>query len=136
MNTEDISFIIPVYNRPEETEELLLSFIALEGNKDFEIVIVEDGSTLKSDDIIKTFSDRLTISYFFKPNSGPGDSRNYGMKHAKGIYFIILDSDCILPKFYLTEVLKSLNEHFVDCFGGPDAAHQSFTNIQRQLILQ
>ena len=65
MNTEDISFIIPVYNRPEETEELLLSFIALEGNKDFEIVIVEDGSTLKSDDIVKTFSDRLTISYFF-----------------------------------------------------------------------
>jgi GT2 family glycosyltransferase len=133
MKTADISFIIPVYNRPEETMELLQSFVALDGNKDFEIVIIEDGSTIKSDDIVKTFSDRLTISYLFKPNSGPGDSRNYGMKHAKGNYFIILDSDCILPKSYLTEVLKSLNEHFVDCFGGPDAAHQSFTNIQKAI---
>ena len=105
----------------------------LEGNIDFEIVIVEDGSSLKSDAVIKSYSNKLMISYFFKENSGPGDSRNYGMKLAKGDYFIILDSDCILPKHYLKGVLISLNENYVDCFGGPDAAHQSFTNIQKAI---
>jgi GT2 family glycosyltransferase len=133
MTTKDISFIIPVYNRPEETKELLQSFVSLQGNKDFEIVIVEDGSNIKSDEIVKCFSDKLSISYFFKPNSGPGDSRNFGMKHAKGNYFIILDSDCILPNQYLTETIKSLNKNYVDCFGGPDAADESFTNIQKAI---
>ena len=133
MTANDISFIIPVYNRPEEIEELLQSFVSLNGNKDFEIVIVEDGSSIKSDAVIKSFNDTLNITYFFKPNSGPGDSRNFGMKQAQGNYFIILDSDCILPKNYLDEVLNSLNEHFVDCFGGPDAAHESFTYIQKAI---
>jgi len=133
MTTKDISFIIPVYNRPEEIKELIESFLLLHGNKDFEIVIVEDGSTVKSDEVLKSYEDRLNITYFFKPNSGPGDSRNYGMKHAKGSYYIILDSDCILPKAYLTEVLKNLDENYVDCFGGPDAAHISFSNIQKAI---
>ena len=133
MIAKDISFIIPVYNRPEEISELLESFAALEANKDFEIVIVEDGSITKSDDIIESFKERLTITYFFKSNTGPGDSRNFGMKHAKGSYFVILDSDCILPKPYLNEVLKSLNKNYVDCFGGPDAAHSSFSNIQKAI---
>lgn len=133
MTTKDISFIIPVYNRPDEISELLQSFLFLDGNKDFEIVIIEDGSTIKSDEIVKSYSDSLNITYFFKPNSGPGDSRNFGMKHAKGNYFIILDSDCILPKGYLSEVLKTLNENFSDCFGGPDAAHESFTKIQKAI---
>ena len=75
----------------------------------------------------------MNIAYFFKANSGPGDSRNFGMTQAKGTYYIILDSDCILPKTYLNEVLKSLKEHYVDCFGGPDAAHSSFTNIQKAI---
>ena len=99
----------------------------------YEIVIVEDGSTQTSRDVVETFTKKLNISYFFKENSGPGDSRNFGMKHAKGNYFIILDSDCILPKQYLTEVEKSLATDYVDCFGGPDAAHDSFSNLQKAI---
>jgi glycosyltransferase involved in cell wall biosynthesis len=133
MNRGDISFIIPVYNRPEEIQELLDSFVNLEGNKDFEIVIVEDGSTQSSKSVIDEFNKFLNITYFFKENSGPGNSRNYGMKRAKGNYFIILDSDCVLPPTYLTIVLNSLNSHFFDCYGGPDAAHESFTNLQKAI---
>jgi glycosyltransferase involved in cell wall biosynthesis len=127
------SFIIPVFNRPDEVEELLQSFSALDGEYAFEIVIVEDGSTIDCKSIINTFSSGLEISYYFKPNSGPGDSRNFGMTKAKGDYFIILDSDCVLPKQYLTTVNAYLSSNYVDCFGGPDAAHNSFTNLQKAI---
>ncbi|WP_434036553.1 glycosyltransferase [Formosa sp. 4Alg 33] len=127
------SFIIPVYNRPEETEELLLSFVNLKTTLNFEIVIVEDGSTQTSEAVVNAFKDALNIAYFFKENSGPGDSRNFGMKHATGNYFIILDSDCVLPSNYLSEVDASLNSEYVDCFGGPDAADASFTNLQKAI---
>ena len=133
MTTKDISFIIPVYNRPDELEELLGSFLELKGNHDFEIVVIEDGSQISSSAIIDKFTKELNISYFYKANSGPGDSRNFGMDNAKGNYFIILDSDCILPKSYMTSVLKSLNINYVDCFGGPDAAHESFSNLQKAI---
>lgn len=127
------SFIIPVYNRPDEINELLLSFTKLNTTTPFEIVIIEDGSTILAERIIKTYLDRLNISYYKKANSGPGDSRNYGMKKAEGNYFIILDSDCILPPHYLEEVEKSLEQNFVHCFGGPDAAHESFSNMQKAI---
>ncbi len=127
------SFIIPVYNRPDEIQELLESFDALDGAIPFEIVIVEDGSTKTSKTVVETFSNKLNISYYFKENSGPGDSRNFGMQHAKGNYFIILDSDCILPKNYLVAANKSLELDYVDCFGGPDAAHSSFSNLQKAI---
>ena len=127
------SFIIPVYNRPDEVQELLQSFVDMDTNLDYEIVIVEDGSDISSKDMVVSYKDKLKISYYFKPNSGPGDSRNYGMHVAKGNYFIILDSDCILPKNYLNEVVASLNINYVDCFGGPDAAHDSFTNLQKAI---
>ena len=127
------SFIIPVFNRPDEIQELLQSFVALKTETKYEIVIIEDGSTLTSKAIIESFQSKLTISYFFKENSGPGDSRNFGMQHANGNYFIILDSDCILPENYLVEVETSLSKNFVDCFGGPDAAHQSFSNLQKAI---
>jgi glycosyltransferase involved in cell wall biosynthesis len=133
MRAEDISFIIPVYNRPLELKELLESFTRLKGDRGFEIVIVDDGSSISSKSIVDDFSDELKISYFFKKNSGPGDSRNYGMKQAGGNYFIILDSDCILPESYLEIVLSRLNSDFVDCFGGPDAAHKSFSNLQKAI---
>jgi glycosyltransferase involved in cell wall biosynthesis len=129
----EFSFIIPVYNRPDETQELLESFVGLKTDTNFEIVIVEDGSTLSSKSIVDAFKNKLNISYYFKENSGPGDSRNYGMQRAKGNYFIILDSDCILPSQYLSEVEKGLEANYVDCFGGPDAAHQSFTNLQKAI---
>ncbi|MBD0832635.1 glycosyltransferase [Aestuariibaculum sediminum] len=127
------SFIIPVYNRPDETKELLQSFEDLNTNTPFEIVIVEDGSEITSEAVVAEFKEKLEISYYFKDNSGPGDSRNFGMRKAKGNYFIILDSDCILPPQYLNEVEKGLNENYVDCFGGPDAAHNSFTNLQKAI---
>ncbi|TXD85156.1 glycosyltransferase [Subsaximicrobium wynnwilliamsii] len=129
----DFSFIIPVYNRAEEVEELLRSFVNLQGDAAFEIVIVEDGSTMDCKTVISNFETSLNISYYQKPNSGPGDSRNFGMRKAKGNYFIILDSDCILPSDYLIKVTQSLNHRFVDCYGGPDAAHHSFTNLQKAI---
>ncbi len=129
----NFSFIIPVYNRPNETEELMESMLKLEFDEKFEIVIVEDGSTIDSENVIAKYKDLLEISYFKKPNSGPGDSRNYGMARARGNYFLILDSDCILPENYLISVKNALTEKFVDCFGGPDAAHNSFTDIQKAI---
>ena len=128
-----VSFIIPVYNRPDEIQELLQSFEALNTNTSFEIVIIEDGSTVSSENVVDAYKSKLNISYYFKENSGPGDSRNFGMNRAKGNYYIILDSDCILPENYLGEVEKSLTQNYVDCFGGPDAAHESFTNLQKAI---
>lgn len=133
MKDLEFSFIIPVYNRPNEINELLESFLTLEGDHSFEIVIVEDGSTLDCKSIIDKFSSRLEVSYFLKSNSGPGDSRNFGMKKAKNNYFIILDSDVILPSNYLIEVKKFLAKTYYDCFGGPDAAHASFTSLQKAI---
>lgn len=127
------SFIIPVYNRPDEIEELLDSFTKLTYNKPYEIIIVEDGSTIPCEHIVEKYRSKLSITYYLKYNSGPGDSRNFGMQYAKGDYFIILDSDCILPKQYLLEVEKSLSEKYVDCFGGPDNMLPSFTAIQKAI---
>ena len=127
------SFIIPVYNRPQEINELLESFVNLEYEPDFEIVIVEDGSSETSEEIVNDFKQKLTISYYKKENSGPGDSRNYGMQRAKGNYFIILDSDCILPTGYLKVVDGFLKSNYYDCFGGADAADKSFTPLQKAI---
>ncbi|RED38540.1 cellulose synthase/poly-beta-1,6-N-acetylglucosamine synthase-like glycosyltransferase [Winogradskyella eximia] len=133
MKTITFSFIIPVYNRPDEIKELLESFLNFEGQYNYEIVIIEDGSTETSEHVVEQFMDQLNISYYFKPNSGPGDSRNYGMQKAKGNYYIILDSDVLLPSNYLIEVDKFLETTYYDCFGGPDAAHSSFTNLQKAI---
>lgn len=127
------SFIIPVFNRPNEVKELLSSMQELKFDRTFEVVIVEDGSTVDSEKVVREFSSVLNISYYKKPNSGPGDSRNYGMKRATGNYFLILDSDVILPPYYLQEVDKALRNHFVHCFGGPDAAHGSFSLVQKAI---
>lgn len=127
------SFIIPVFNRPNEIRELLESLLKQTYKKEYEIVIVEDGSTLSSEEVIEEFTFKLNISYYQKPNSGPGDSRNYGMQEARGNYFIILDSDCILPPEYLFEADKHLKKDFVHCYGGPDAAHSSFTHVQKAI---
>ncbi len=127
------SLIIPVYNRPDEIDELLESLTKSDYNEIYEIVIVEDGSTMRCQDIAQKYGDRLDISYYYKANSGPGDSRNYGMKKARGDYFIIFDSDCIIPNQYLTEVEKALKQKYVDCFGGPDKALDSFSDIQKAI---
>ncbi|MFT5750781.1 MAG: glycosyltransferase involved in cell wall biosynthesis [Flavobacteriales bacterium] len=126
------SFIIPVYNRPEEVAELLESLCLLD-YQDFEVVIVEDGSTIPCTSVVDVYKHRLRITYLSKVNTGPGNSRNYGMQHASGNYFLILDSDCIIPAGYLTEVHASLSASYVDFFGGPDAAHESFSDIQKAI---
>lgn len=131
--TRYYSFVIPVYNRPQEVYELLDSMTKMTFSHEYEVVIVEDGSKETSESIVQQFSDRLNISYYYKENSGPGPSRNYGMHRAKGNYFIILDSDCLLPPHYLTEVDTFLSTTYYDCFGGADTALQSFTPIQKAI---
>ncbi|WP_298264058.1 glycosyltransferase [uncultured Lutibacter sp.] len=127
------SIIVPVYNRPQEIEELLYSLTKQTYNKSFEILVIEDGSSLKADEVVKKFCKKLDVTYFYKTNSGAGDSRNFGMRKALGNYFIIFDSDCIIPPNYLVEVEKALRKNYTDAYGGADAAHQSFSTIQKAI---
>lgn len=126
------SIIIPVYNRPDEIDELLSSLLQ-STYTNFEVVIIEDGSSIDCKSVVMNYAQKLKISYYFKANSGPGDSRNFGMKVAKGDYFIIFDSDCIIPSHYLSAVAQELKANYVDCFGGPDKALKSFSYIQRAI---
>ena len=127
-----LSLIVPVYNRPQEVQELLES-LAAQDNRDFEIIIVEDGSTVRCDRIVEQYKSAIDIKYFFKENSGPGLSRNYGAERAEGKYVVFLDSDCIIPRQYTQVVRQACQEAGVDAFGGPDRAHDSFTNIQKAI---
>ena len=126
------SLIIPVYNRPDEVDELLES-LTHQTFTDFEVVVVEDGSARPCDKVVERYAERLTVRYYMKTNSGPGQSRNYGAERARGDYFIVLDSDCILPPGYLQAVEDELRREPADAFGGPDHAHASFTNVQKAI---
>ena len=126
------SIIVPVYNRPDEVNELPESLTRQE-EKDFEVVIVEDGSKTPCQKVCDQYAGRLDLHYFMKPNSGPGQSRNYGAERAKGDYLLILDSDVVLPEGYLTAISKELDREPADAFGGPDCAHSSFTPTQKAI---
>ena len=126
------SLIVPVYNRPDEVDELLESLCS-QTEQDFEVVIVEDGSQRDCRAIVEKYADRLDVQYFAKPNSGPGQSRNYGAERARGDYFIVLDSDVVLPRAYIEEVSRELDREPADAFGGPDRAHESFTPVQKAI---
>ena len=126
------SIVLPVYNRPDEVDELLES-LTKQSFKDFEVVIVEDGSTDTCKEVVKQYQELLQIQYHFKKNEGQGFARNYGFKHCKGTYFIVFDSDCIIPPHYFTSLEEFLAQYPVDAFGGPDAAHPSFTVIQKAI---
>lgn len=126
------SIIIPVYNRPQEVEELLESLVR-QSYQNFEVILVEDGSTLKSEHVAAKFQEQLTINYLFKPNSGPGPSRNFGFQQARGEYFVVFDSDCIIPPDYFMAVEDGLKRSRLDAWGGPDKAHQDFTLLQRAM---
>jgi glycosyltransferase involved in cell wall biosynthesis len=126
------SIIIPVYNRPDEIKELLES-LTRQTYKNFEVVIVEDGSTLKCDEIVRDFMGKLDIHYFYKENSGQGFSRNFGFDLAKGDYFVVFDSDCIIPENYFDVVNYSLSKNHLDAYGGPDRAHPNFTPVQKAI---
>lgn len=127
------SFIVPVYNRPNEIRELLESFLSQIYLDNYEIIIVEDGSTNTCGKVVTQFQNKLNIIYLDKKNSGAGQSRNYGMLHAKGNYFVILDSDVILPNHYFKIIKNTLQQKFTDAFGAPDKAHYSFTSIQKAI---
>ena len=126
------SFIIPVFNRPDEVDELLNS-LTTQTLRDFEVVVVEDGSSVPCKDVTEKYADKLLIHYYYKDNSGPGQTRNYGVERASGEYMLILDSDCILPDTYLEEVERELQHKEADAFGGPDRAHESFTDVQKAI---
>ena len=124
------SIIIPVYNRPDHIQEVLECLVD-QSFKDFEVIIVESGSPIKSDKVVESFQDKLKIRYYFKGNDGQGFSRNYGMARAEGEYFIIFDSDLIIPSTYMQTVDDSLKANSLDVYGGPDKAHSSFTMVQK-----
>lgn len=126
------SIIIPLYNRPQEINELLES-LTKQKYADFEVIVVEDGSTRASKDIVEEYKGRLTVHYFAKPNEGQGFARNYGFARAAGDFFIVLDSDVLVPEDYLLNVLHGLQRDRWDAFGGPDAAHDSFTDTQKAI---
>lgn len=126
------SIIVPVFNRPDEVDELLQSLVG-QTLKDFEVVIVEDGSEKPCKDVCDKYAGKIDLKYFMKKNSGPGQSRNYGAERANGEYLIVLDSDVVLPEDYLKAVDDELRREPADAFGGPDCAHDSFTETQKAI---
>lgn len=126
------SVIIPVYNRPDELQELLES-LTRQTYTDFEVIVVEDGSSIRCDTVIDAYRDKLSIHYFFKPNSGPGPSRNFGSEKASGGFFVYVDSDCIIPSHYFQTVWETISESTVDAWGGPDRGHADFTPLQQAM---
>lgn len=132
MENISISIIVPVYNRPDEIRELLDSLVR-QTDSEFEVLVVEDGSRIPCEDVCESFKDKLNIKYFFKPDTGRSDTRNFGMEHASGNYFIIFDDDCIMPEQYVATVKDYLQKDYVDCFGGPDNADSSFTVVQKAI---
>lgn len=132
MNEPRYSVIVPVYNRPGELQELLES-LTIQTRKDFEVIIVEDGSSVSSEAVVQQFSKELPVTYYSKSNSGPGPARNFGYAHARGSYFIVFDSDCVLPPSYFEAVDQFLMTEPLDAWGGPDRAHDRFTVPQRAM---
>ena len=127
---EVFSIIIPVYNRPEEIDDLLNS-LTRQTYVHFEVIVVDDGSSIPCEPVVNAYNDRLRIRYFYIENSGPGLARNQGVRYAEGEIVIVLDSDCIVPASYLEQVHESLMRYKVDAFGGADRAHSSFSAIQK-----
>jgi len=126
------SIIIPLYNRPKEIDELLHT-LTRQSYLQFEVLVIEDGSIADAKEIVNSYADRLDISYYYKENAGQGFARNYGFERAKGDYFIVFDSDCLIPANYLEIVKNYLLEHRLDAYGGPDGAHPSFTPVQKAI---
>ena len=124
------SIIVPVYNRPDEVSELLES-LSKQTFADFELVLVEDGSTKPCANEVEAFRTTMPIQYIVKENTGRSDTRNIGMQHTRGDYFIFFDSDCIIPPPYLETVNRLLRDNYADCFGGPDSEHPTFSTMQK-----
>lgn len=128
------SIVIPVFNRPEEVKELLESVLQQTlATQEFEVIIIEDGSTITCKEVCQQFVQKLSLRYHYQPNSGPGTSRNTGVAMAQGTYVLILDSDVVLPPTYLANIKNELAQQECDAFGGPDCAHPSFTATQKAI---
>ena len=132
MDNLKLSIVIPLYNRPDEIDELLDS-LEKQTSNNFDVIVVEDGSDKPSKDIIENHSNKLDIKYFFKQNTGPGLTRNYGAERSDGDYIVFFDSDCIIPPDYIKIVTESLEKEYVDAYGGPDAALPTFTPVQKAI---
>lgn len=126
------SIIVPVYNRPDEIDELLES-LTRQSRRGFEVIVVEDGSTRDCRNVCEKYEGSLDLKYLSKPNSGPGQSRNYGVERALGEYIVILDSDVVLPEGYIESLDNELARNPCEAFGGPDSAHPSFTDTQKAI---
>lgn len=134
------SIIVPVYNRPDEVADLVKS-LAAQTDKGFELILVEDGSTIPSLEADEQPDGTLRVrrepgfrlKYYRKDNEGRSIARNYGIAGADGDFFVFVDSDCILPPGFVESLRRSLRENPVDCYGGPDAAHESFTPTQKAI---
>lgn len=126
------SIIIPLYNRPQEIDELLDS-LTRQTYTQFEVLVIEDGSKLDAREIVESYQNKLDVRYFVKENEGQGFTRNFAFRHAKGDFFVMFDSDCLIPSTYLAEVSRYLLAHQLDAYGGPDAAHPSFTPVQKAI---
>lgn len=126
------SIVLPVYNRPDEVAELLPTLVN-QTFQDFEVVVVEDGSTKSCESVVAEFQSKLNIHYYRKKNGGQGFARNFGFERATGDFLLVFDSDCLIPAHYLQTVDDFLTKNPLDAFGGPDAAHPSFTTVQRAI---
>jgi glycosyltransferase involved in cell wall biosynthesis len=126
------SLIIPVYNRPQELDELLACVVE-QTYTNFEVIVIEDGSVEKADQVANKYAKSLNLHYFFKENGGQGFARNYAFERAKGDFFIILDSDALIEANYLAEVKNGVESQQLDLFGGPDKDHKSFTDTQKAI---
>ena len=126
------SIIIPVYNRPEEVNELLQS-LTKQTCRDMEVIIVEDGSTVTCESVVRNYAGKLQLRYYTKENSGPGMTRNFGAEHSQGDFLIILDSDCVLPAGFLQAIEDELMRKDCDAWGGPDRAHDGFSSVQKAI---
>lgn len=126
------SFIVPVYNRPDEVDELLQS-LTKQTLGNFEVLVIEDGSSVPCEDVVEKYRTLLDVHYYNKPNSGPGQTRNFGAERSRGEYLLILDSDCVLPPGYLAAVDEELKREPADAFGGSDRAHDSFSATQKAI---
>ena len=131
-NNPRFSIIIPVYNRPDEVADLMES-LARQSSDNFEVIIVEDGSTVRCRDVVRRYSDKMNVQYFYKENEGRSIARNKGMEHARGDFFIFFDSDCVIPPDYFKVLSERLDAKPIDCFGGPDAANENFSTTQKAI---
>ena len=127
------SVIVPVYNRPQEVDDLLKS-LAAQSCRDFEVLIVEDGSTVDcSEQCARWAAAGVAVRYFAKDNEGRSIARNHGIERAQGDYFVFFDSDCVIPPDYFATLSAELDREPVDCFGGPDAASDDFSDVQKAI---